>query len=135
MIDFSQEEDLAPGGGSVDLTPMIDMVFILLVFFLLTSVVLLPTITVDLPEAETGVDKAEVELTITLDKDGGILLNGKALTAEQLVPELESVMEQQTVSEVFIQSDESLPFGSVISVTDLVRQTGITAISFIVERN
>jgi len=135
MIQFSQEEDLTGSRGGVDLTPMIDMVFILLVFFLLTSVVLLPTITVNLPEAETGEEKPEVELTVTLKKDGTILLNDNPLQASEIIPELEKMQDQKTIKEVFIQSDESLPFGTVISVTDLIRQAGITAISFIVEKN
>ncbi len=135
MIRFSQEEDLTGSRNSVDLTPMIDMVFILLVFFLLTSVVMLPAITVNLPEAETGDNKPEVELTVTLKKDGTILLNDKVLRKDEIIAELNSIKEQQAVKEVFIQSDKNLSFGTVIEITDLVRKTGITTISFIVEQS
>ena len=125
MIQFSQEEDLTGSRGSVDLTPMIDMVFILLVFFLLTSVVLLPAISVDLPDAETGEDKSEIELTVTLKENGTILLNDSIVNKTGLLSELLQLQEDKSVKEVFIESDESLPFGSVINVTDIVRQAGL----------
>lgn len=135
MIQFSQEEDLTGSRGNVDLTPMIDMVFILLVFFLLTSVVLMPAITVNLPEAGTGEDKTEIELTVTMKKDGLLLLNDSPITKNDLIPRLKQLQKELSVKEVFIESDESLAFGEVISITDLIRQAGINSISFIVEES
>ena len=135
MIQFSQDEELTKSRESVDLTPMIDMVFILLVFFLLTSAVMLPAITVNLPEAETGEDKTEIELTVTMKSSGTILINDNPVQKNNIPGKLQEMQKQKTITEVFIESDEAIPFGDVIGVTDLIRQAGVTSISFIVEPN
>jgi biopolymer transport protein ExbD len=135
MIDFEMEETfLADSKSGPDLTPMIDMVFILLVFFLLTSVFVLPAINVDLPEAESGEAPEQIELTVSIDREGTVFLNKEAVPKAELKSRLLSAASEGNVEEVFLQADNSIEFGNVVDIIDIVRSTGIETVSFVVEQ-
>lgn len=134
MIRFNTEEDLI-GSGSTgpDLTPMIDMVFILLVFFLLTSVVVLPVLDIELPVAESQNAAEEIELIITLDAEGSIQVNKEAVPAARLLEHLQNISSEAAVKEVIIRADKKLPFGNIVEVMDIARKAGFESLSFLVE--
>ena len=138
MINFDLEEDLTAGssgagGAGPDLTPMIDMVFILLIFFLLTSVFILPAIDVQLPGAATGEKPEELELTISLKADGTVFVNKEQVPVERLFTYLQQKAEEYQVQEVYLQADKALPFGEIVEVLDVTREVGFDSISFMVE--
>ena len=134
MIQFNIDEDLTVSRGGPDLTPMIDMVFILLVFFLITSAALMPVIDVDVPSAETGEKKEETELTIILYPDSTIAVNELRVAKKDLYNTLQRFEEEYTVKDIFLQADESLPFGMIIDVIDTARKAGFEGISFVVQQ-
>ena len=139
MIDFnigddSIADDVTRGGAGPDLTPMIDMVFILLIFFLLTSVFVLPAIDVQLPQAETGVQPEELVLTISIQADGAVYVNKEEVDVENLFYYLSEKAEEYEVNEVFLRADNSLPFGDIVDVLDTTRSAGFDSISFMVEQ-
>ena len=135
MVQFDIDEDLTVTRSGPDLTPMIDMVFILLVFFLITSAALMPVIDVDVPEAETGEKKEETELMIVLYPDGRIFVNGQAVENGMLFDTLERLEDEFTVKEVFLQADTSIPFGRVVDVIDTAKKAGFEGISFVVRQD
>ena len=134
MIQFDVDEDLTVNRSGPDLTPMIDMVFILLVFFLITSAALIPVIEVEVPSAETGVKKEETELTIILYSDNTIAVNNIRMKQEQLYETLLRMEKEYTVKDVFLQADKTLPFGLVIDVIDIAKKAGFEGISFVVRQ-
>jgi biopolymer transport protein ExbD len=135
MIDFEMEETfLEDSKSGPDLTPMIDMVFILLVFFLLTSVFVLPAINVDLPEADSGEAPEQIELTVSIDREGTIFLNKETVPKAELESRLLSAAAEGEIEEVFLQADDSIQFGSIVDIIDIVRSTGIGTVSFVVEQ-
>lgn len=138
MINFelnqkATADDIATGGTGPDLTPMIDMVFILLIFFLLTSVFVLPAIDVQLPQAETGGETAELELVISIQNDGSVFVNKSEVPIDDLFSYLQTESEERRVEEVFLRADNSLPFGDIVNVLDIARSAGFATISFMVE--
>jgi biopolymer transport protein ExbD len=138
LIDFDLEQDLTAGssgagGTGPDLTPMIDMVFILLIFFLLTSVFILPAIDVELPGAATGEKPEELELTISLKTDGTIFVNKEQIPRDRLPAYLRQKAEEYRVQEVYLQADKALPFGEIVDVLDVTREVGFDSVSFMVE--
>ena len=137
MISFDIEgnlaEDVGTSGAGPDLTPMIDMVFILLIFFLLTSVFILPAIDVQLPDAATGEKPEELELTISIRPDGTIFVNREQVPFDGLFAYLQQKAEEYLVEEVFLRADNSLEFGKIVDVLDITRQAGFNNVSFMVE--
>jgi biopolymer transport protein ExbD len=134
MIEFEEFNESISRDTGPDLTPLIDMVFLLLIFFLLTSFFVHPSISVNLPEAEHTEVKEHQDITITIEKDGSILLNGSAVSERRLASTLQWLYSTIDEKQVVIQSDREVPFGRVIQVMDLTRKAGVKNISFLVEQ-
>ena len=117
----------------LDLIPMIDIVFQLILFFLLsTTFALLPGITVQLPESSTAEGGETRGLIITLSADGGIWFNDKAVTLEELHQELlafdtESVPREQYP--IQLEADALVTNGTIVQLFDLLRKNGFSAVN------
>ena len=88
MIEFKEFEESLTSEVGPNLTPLIDMMFLLLIFFLLTSFLVRPSIPVALPETEIAEVHEQAEITITIFKDGRLLLNGNTISDERLATRL-----------------------------------------------
>lgn len=134
MIEFEEFHDSLNRGSGPDLTPLIDMVFLLLIFFLLTSFFVRPSIPVRLPEAEQAQLTEKPDVSITIKKDGNLLLNGEPISEDSLLRSLKRIHAFQLSREVIIQSDREVPFGRVVQIMDLSKKAGAKNISFLVEQ-
>jgi biopolymer transport protein ExbD len=134
MIEFKEYEESLSAGTGPDLTPLIDMVFLLLIFFLLTSFLALPSIPVRLPETETAELHETPEPTVTLTAGGEIMLEDRVLTLEELGPALQAVFDARSTREVLIQADREVRFQRVVDVMDVSKKAGAENLSFLVER-
>ena len=136
MIEFDYDRDIVEPGRGPDLTPLIDMVFILLVFFLLTSFVLFPSIEITLPQSGSAESPGPADLVVSVRADGSLLLNGEPVDEGTLRRELTARdfdSQGESAAVVVIQSDRRVSFGRVIEVMDLCRESGAREISFLVE--
>ena len=117
----------------LDLIPMIDIVFQLILFFLVsTTFALLPGITVQLPESSTAEGGETRGLIITLSADGGIWFSNKAVTLEELNQELlafdtESVPREQYP--IQLEADALVTNGTIVQLFDLLRKNGFSAVN------
>ena len=135
MIDFEYGRDLTEGGPGPDMTPMIDMIFQLLIFFLLTSFFILPAVNVALPRSRSQQTQPPSALSLTIERDGGLLLAGRRVEMDELAALLASALVQRNDRTVVIQSDRGVPFGRVVQVMEAARDGGAQDISFLVERD
>jgi biopolymer transport protein ExbD len=135
VIEFEAERHLVERSRGPDLTPMIDMVFLLLIFFLLTSYVILPSIQVNLPEAETARVIAPPELALAIREDRSLFLDDQAIPITQLEPRLREVFARTSKRPpgIVIQSDRRVPFGFVVQIMDIAKKAGAEEISFLVD--
>lgn len=102
-----------------DITPLIDVIFLLLIFFMLGSRFVYSTnIKVELPHAQTSEISNKKLVTITIDKNSELYLDDKLITFADL-PKIFKEMEESDVS---ILADKDAPFGTVIKVWDYARQ-------------
>ena len=134
MIEFEEFDESLGKSGNPDLTPLIDMVFLLLIFFLLTSFLVRPSIQVSLPETETAQVHEDSGISITIKKNGSLLLNGEPVTEDALLDSLSLIYSTSKRNSVMIQSDEEVKFGRVIEIMDISRKAGAENISFLVEQ-
>ncbi len=131
MIEFDEHTTRSAG---IDLTPMIDVVFLLLIFFLLTSIFSKPSIPLNLPEAETAKYTDEAVLSVVIKKDGEILLNGKMINKSELSDRLTVLYKNNELKNINLISDKGVPFGFVVEVIDIAKKAGATNISIMVEK-
>jgi biopolymer transport protein ExbD len=110
-----------------DLTPMIDVVFQLLIFFMVTAVfAITPGLDIKLPEAEEAQAPDKENLFIVVDQDGNMKLNHKTVTFANLKEELEykrGILDNTTL--IIIQGDERSTHGQIVQIMDIARQVGI----------
>lgn len=117
----------------LDMIPMIDIVFQLILFFLVsTTFALLPGITVQLPESSTAEEGATMGLIITLSADGGIWFNDKAVTLEELNQELVAFDTEAVPRELYpiqLEADALVTNGTIVQLFDLLRKNGFSAVN------
>ena len=109
MFDLDEE-------ATIDLTPLIDVVFMLLVFFILTASFSKPVLDIVLPKAEEGVPDAAHgrELVIAIRKDGTMLHEGKEISKE----DLPAVLDTMPDALLNLHVDEKAPFDAFVNVVD-----------------
>jgi len=107
----------------IELTPLVDVVFLLLIFFLLTATSVQHTFDITLPDAKSSLPHStELTVEIAITEQGDILLQGKAST-------LEIIEALPQSSEVVIFGDEGAPYGIFVKVIDALRINGIERIT------
>ena len=116
--------------GGLPLTPLIDIIFLLSLFFVLnTSFRQERYLDVNLPESETSEDIQAEGIILTLREDGSTAIDGVEVSWEALTAEIRKIAEVQTDTEVIIRGDENVPYGRAVAALDRVRQAGIESIS------
>jgi biopolymer transport protein ExbD len=133
MIEFDYGRDLTERSAGPDLTPMIDMIFQLLIFFLLTSFLLVPAINVALPRSRSPEATPPAAMTLTVRRDGSLLLAGQAVSVDDLSALISTALAGQSEAAIILQADRGVSFGRVVEVMEAVRSGGARDISFLVE--
>jgi biopolymer transport protein ExbD len=111
----------------IDITPLVDIVFLLLIFFMVTSTFLeLPGIKLVLPSAKSSAPQTAKELTITVSAENKLFLNDKAIEWNQLESRLKTILKINPASKTLvIKADRSVPHGKVVNIMDIARISGI----------
>jgi len=120
---------------TLELTPLIDIIFQLLVFFLLTaSFITTPNLGVELPKASTkATSSKQRDLRISIDRQGRTLFEGKVLTQAGLLRRLRELQKEQPKARVLIHADKKAYHGDVFKVMDAAKAAGITDIALAAE--
>lgn len=112
----------------VDLIPMIDVVFQLVVFFMLSSTLATTAgISLALPSSETASEMVTSNYTVSIVSADRIYLNGEPFSLGELEEELAGTEEQQGPMSAVVEADAAVPYQLVISVLDVLRRNGLTA--------
>lgn len=118
---------------SVNLTPLIDVVFLLLIFFMVsTTFDSTSELKIDLPQASASKPVAKQRITLIIDPQGDYYLNGKRLknkTADLLLLELYRATGDDKDTPIVIQSDAKSPVQSLVTAMDVVGQIGLNHLS------
>lgn len=110
----------------INLTPLIDVVLQLVIFFMITTTFLAQTgIDIKLPQANAKDIKQEQELAVTISKDKKIFLNEKSVSVSELPDRLSKARKRADKSVLIIRADESVPHGLVVKVMDVAKKAGI----------
>ncbi len=114
----------------LDLTPMVDTVFNLLIFFALSlNFIVLPGINIKLPQARTeDLPQGKREANILITKDNRIFLNRKPVSIDTLADELRSTLKSKD-SIIIIQADRDVRHGRVVEVMDIIKTSGFNRIA------
>jgi biopolymer transport protein TolR len=118
--------------SEINVTPLVDVMLVLLVIFILTAPLLTSAIRLDLPQSKASqAGEAPVSISLSLSSAGDIFLNDKPVTLEALPNELQRVAIQKPEVEVQLRADQAVPYGQVLNLMGLAQQAGLTRIGFV----
>lgn len=113
----------------IDLAPMINIVFLLLIFFLLTSTAIKQRNSIQLPKAKTSVKNHEKNIVISLNENNNLQLDHEEIPMSALLDKLSPLLEKRDKKVVTIEGDKKIVFEQVGEIIEIARQAG--AIDFI----
>jgi biopolymer transport protein ExbD len=121
------------GGGEPDITPLVDMVFLLIIFFLLsTTFIVSPGIRLDLPVASSQkIQKERKEITISVDHSGAIYVNKDPVKSSLLLSQLLAWAHEDRDTLVLIKGDRNTGYGQMVDILGTVKQSGLHRIAII----
>ena len=120
--------------SEINVTPLVDVMLVLVVIFIITAPLLASSIRLDLPRAEgTQPGDAPKFVTVVVDKAGQVFLNDKPATPEQLATHLAAAAKQNPDTEIQLRADQGVPYGKVVEVMGIAHRAGLSRIGFVAE--
>ena len=119
---------------SIDLAPLIDVVFQLLVFFMLTSTSANPAIKMVLPKAVSGDSSSQQNITVSIDQKGELFINDQMTTIDSFKSSLREILTIQGKNSIHIKGDQDMPYKYFVQIMDFARRAGATQINIVHEK-
>ncbi|HAG92035.1 MAG TPA: biopolymer transporter ExbD [Bdellovibrionales bacterium] len=121
--------------AEINIVPFVDIILVILIIFMVTApVILKPSINVNLPKAGSGDNTSPSELTIGIDAQGGITLNGKPSSKEEVKSFTEELVSKSPDAQAIISADKEVSHGTVISVIDTVKSSGVKKFAITIDK-
>jgi biopolymer transport protein ExbD len=118
--------------ADINVTPMVDVMLVLLVIFMVTAPLMITGVPVNLPSAQASkVERPKSPVVVTLAADRSLHLRDKAVPEHDLVPELVALRGAEGDAVVYLRADRTLPYGDVMAVLALIGQAGYQRISLL----
>jgi biopolymer transport protein ExbD len=122
--------------GGLIMTPLIDMVFLTLLFFMVNAVLSInPAIRVDLPRARSSLGAVGRDIIVTVAADGGVFIEDRRVTAGEFAVELRAALARAGTSSILLQADKALSYERLVEVMDKAKQAGTGRISLATVRS
>ena len=120
--------------SEINVTPMVDVMLVLLVIFILTAPLMASSIKLDLPKTDAAkASEAPKFVTLVVDKTGQIFLNDKAVTLIELMASLQQTAVKNPDTEVQLRADAAVPYGKAVEVMGTAQKAGLNRIGFVAD--
>jgi biopolymer transport protein ExbD/biopolymer transport protein TolR len=133
MAYISQRGRLQSSLSQINVTPFVDVVLVLLIIFMITAPVLQSGIEVSVPKTRTVMEITEERVVISIDKQQRVYLGNDPINIHQIAQKLKEHMHDPQRMQIYVRSDENVPFGAFATVMDAVKQAGVTNVSIVTE--
>ena len=121
--------------ADINITPLVDVVLVLLVIFMVVTPLLKQEVPIELPIADHSRSAQDLsQLTLTLASDGSVFLNGQPVLREALVTQLQTMYATRADKTIFLEADRNLSYGQVVNVMDDCKAAGVAAIGVLTKR-
>ena len=133
LPSIRSKREIGTALSEINVTPFVDVMLVLLVIFMVTTPMMQSGIGVNLPRAETDTAPAEEGLRLTVTAEKYIYFENSVININLLESRLQQYYSGKPKKIVYLQADESLPYGFVISIMDIAKKVGIETIALIIE--
>ncbi len=119
--------------AEINVTPLVDVVLVLLIIFMVTAPVLQSGIEVNVPKTKTVKQITEERLVISIDKSQRVFLGNDPININEIGAKLHQKIRDPQGQYIYVRADENVPFGVFATVMDAVKQSGITNVSIVTQ--
>jgi biopolymer transport protein TolR len=120
--------------SEINVTPLVDVMLVLVVIFIITAPLLASSIRLDLPRTDAAKpNDAPKFVTVVLDKAGQTFLNDKPMSSAQLADRLAQAARDNPDTEIQLRADQTVPYGRVVEVMGAAQKAGLNRIGFVAE--
>ena len=120
--------------SQINITPMVDVMLVLLIIFMVAAPMLTQGVNVDLPDADAPQIRQQIEpVVISIKKNGDLFIRNKQIEIAQLAPRIQAMRQAKPKLPIFIRGDAKTTYENVARVMSLLESAGITQISLVTE--
>ena len=119
--------------SDINITPLVDVVLVLLIIFMVTAPVLQSGIEVNVPRTKSVKEITEERTVISINKKQQVFLGNDPVNINEIAAKLRQKIRDPQHQFIFIRADEDVPFGAFATVMDAVKQSGITNVSIVTQ--
>ncbi len=121
-FDQQQEDNIS----QINITPLVDVMLVLLVIFMVTAPILQQGVSVDLPQVAAGpVDGLDTSLVVTVGKDGKVHVDNRVVKLDELQQSLAETLKKQPGQAIYLRADKGVQYGKVVEVMAVLRNAGV----------
>ena len=119
--------------ADINITPLVDVVLVLLIIFMVTAPVLQSGIDVAVPKTKTVKEITEERLVISINKEQRVFLGSDPININDIGNRLRQKIRDPRRQSIFVRADENVPFGAFATVMDAVKQAGFANVSIVTQ--
>jgi biopolymer transport protein TolR len=120
--------------AEINVTPLVDVMLVLLIVFMVTAPLLTVGVTVDLPETTAAPLPGQDEpLSVSVNRDGAVFLQDSAVALDELGPRLRAITERRPDARIFVRGDKVIDYGRVMEVVGAIHAAGISKVALVTD--
>ena len=120
--------------SDINVTPLVDVMLVLLIIFMVTAPMMMQGVEVNLPETTTqNIKTREDPLFLSVNKKGEIFLENHVVKLDELETKVQSIFKYRREKEILLRADKDIPYGFVIKVMAAVKGAGVTKLGMVTE--
>ena len=120
--------------AEINVTPMVDVMLVLLIIFMVTAPLLTVGIPVNLPQTRAEpLSNPDEPIVVTINDKGAIYLQETTIGDDVLVPRLQAITENKPDTKIFVRGDKKIDYGRVMQVMGLIKSAGFTQVALVVD--
>jgi biopolymer transport protein TolR len=121
--------------SEINVTPMVDVMLVLLVIFMVAAPLLTVGVPVDLPQTKApAINEQKEPLVITVNAEGKLFLQNSEIEDDQLVPRLQAITKNNPDADIYVRGDRAINYGRVMEVMGMVSAAGFNKVSLVTEQ-
>jgi biopolymer transport protein TolR len=121
--------------AEINVTPLVDVMLVLLIIFMVTAPLMTSGVSVDLPKTNAQQLNSDSEpLTVTIKADGSIFLQDQAIDVSDIVAKLQAIAQNNPDRRIFVRGDKDLAYGRIMEVMGTITQGGFTKVALLAEQ-